>query len=388
MRICGCTVAPATSGDERFTVLEKASHYGPSNSKTAMRVPIRGLADPQLRTKFCPNECFWCKGLRWPTGGRGEFEDLCWIILSALVSLFALYYHSRPRRWYPPRSAAQPQGLALGKGSVPGDVGYSHDILAQSALHHLCFLSLDEKGLYTLTWLGGKQKLQEVVYIAVARVDLYAKMHRPKLPECRVYITDVASSFLTLCSYYVAALEAYPCPHWHTHFSFSLAPLATHSVADTASHLLNIHALLFPDWQIPSWCREAMDLIRHIPWCSRWSWFPVRVKQSLLSGTFRKAILFLINGANGSPSLFALPPSFCLEHRGQAAACNCEDENHKPKLERQGTGRSLSPWKLPLQLASSRSNSSTGLPAFGVLLAWEEGFHCTQLNVIQTDITS
>lgn len=60
---------------------------------------------------------------------------------------------------------------------------------------------------------GWGQKLQEVVYTAVARVDLYAKMHRPKLPECRVYITALVSLFLTLCSYYVAALEAYPCPH-------------------------------------------------------------------------------------------------------------------------------------------------------------------------------
>lgn len=93
MWLYGC---PYNGGrDEKSTLLEKTSHSGPSKSKTAMRKPISWLAYLQLQTKFWPNECFWCKGLRRPTGSWEEFEDLCIIILSALF-FFCLFFTTTP----------------------------------------------------------------------------------------------------------------------------------------------------------------------------------------------------------------------------------------------------------------------------------------------------
>lgn len=146
MRIWGCIFAPTTREERRNLRSLRRLCSGLSNSRTTMRSPFldwQNLASDLILATWV----FWYKGLRKLRRGRGEFEDLCLMILSALVPL-SFCCHSCLPRWYSSWPEARLQGYCLGKKEVPGDMGYCHDIPA----HQLCFLSFPGTRKSSICW--------------------------------------------------------------------------------------------------------------------------------------------------------------------------------------------------------------------------------------------
>lgn len=119
--------------------------------------PIGGRVEPWLQALLWPNECFWCKGLRRPRGGRGEFEDLCLMILSALVSLSTFYLIHVLQGDALPGLQPNPKDTLQGTGKFLEPWAMAVTFQFTQNHHQLCFLSVDEEGLHMLTWLSGKQ---------------------------------------------------------------------------------------------------------------------------------------------------------------------------------------------------------------------------------------
>lgn len=167
---------------------------GLSNSRTTMRSPFldwQNLASDLVLATWV----LWCKGLRRLRRGRGDFEDnlfndsLCFgssVILMSFMSSKVILFLT----W-----SLSPRILSREKGS-----SWRHGLLPwhSSSPTLLSLFPWDEKVLYMLIQLGGGHNDQFM--LLVARVDLYAKMYRSKLPECRILIIALVFSFLTLCS--------------------------------------------------------------------------------------------------------------------------------------------------------------------------------------------
>lgn len=223
-------------GDKRSVVLEKASHNGPYNSKTVMRSLSLDWQTISFRPNSGQNECYWCRGLRKRREGLGEFDDLCLIILSALVSLSCFLLSLTSLKVVP--EFLETWAIYFSSVRI-----FTMIFQLSQDFYHPWFFSLDKKGLSMPKRLGRECNIQDAIYCLWPGLTYMPRCIGPSFQNAEFMSQPwIFHSLLSVAT----ALEAHLCPDGHILIPSFLIFLS--NLDTVAVHLLKSHGLLFTYW--------------------------------------------------------------------------------------------------------------------------------------------